>query len=101
MGRVDPAVLPVRRARSLEKSMVLVRLLGGRRRNAQRATLIRSAFFCFLALMAKKMDLDVARARRIRGDFGVNCFAVAFAHSGIVDRDRCCCWYKLASFPKI
>src|SRR5439155_23568771 len=37
VGRADPAVRPVRRARSLEKSMVLVRLLGGRRPNDQRA----------------------------------------------------------------
>ena len=53
MGRVDPALLSVRRVRSLERSMVLVRLLVGRRRNAQRTIVVRGAVFCFLAIVAK------------------------------------------------
>src|SRR5436309_2185276 len=54
MGRMDTALLSVRRAGSLEKSMVLVRLLAGRRRNAQRAIVVRGAVFCFWPLLQKK-----------------------------------------------
>ena len=54
MGRLDPALLFVRSVRSLEKSMVLVRLLVGCRRNAQRTIIVRGAFFCFLPLWQKK-----------------------------------------------
>jgi len=90
---MDPALLSVRRARSIEKSMVLVRLLAGRRRNAQRATVICSAFFCSLAIVAKKMDSGAECARGTCGDNSIDSFTVAFAHSGGLDRDRYCRWH--------
>src|ERR1700730_7805048 len=99
VGRVDPALLSVRRARSFEKSMVLLRLLTGRRRNAQGATVIRRTFFCSLAIVAKTMDPDAAHARRLCGNDSVHSFAVAFADTGGVDGRRCCCRYYFGVPP--
>src|SRR6266699_3462183 len=91
MGRVDTAVLSVRCACSIEKSLVLLWLSASRRRNAQRATVICGAFFYPLAIVAKKMDPRAARARRFHGDGSIDSFSVASAHFGSLDcRPRCC-----------
>src|SRR5207245_3132539 len=88
MGRMDSAVLSVRCPRSLEESVVPLRLLASCRRNVQRPTVIRCAFFCFLAVMAKKVHPCAAHARRLHSDDGAHGFAVGFAHSCSMDR-RC------------
>ena len=93
MGRVDPSLLSIRRARSFEQSMVLVRLLTGRRRNAQRTTAIRRTFFYLLATVAKKMDPGAACARGLCGNDSANSFTLAFAHPGGVARRRYCRWH--------
>src|SRR5438132_12709397 len=101
MGRVGPAFLSIRRASSLEKPLVLVRLLARRRRNAQRTTLIRGTFFCSLAIVAKKVASCVACARRLFGDDSSDSFTVAFAHFSGLDLRRCCCCCELAIPPAI
>ena len=88
MGRMDPAVLSVRCARSAEKSVVLMRLPVGCRRNVQGATVICDAVFCALAMMAKKMEPRASCARGVRGDGGADRIAVASTHAGGLDRTR-------------
>src|SRR2546430_10867484 len=90
MGRMDPAVLSVGCARSSEKSLVLLWLSAGRRRNAQRATVIRGTVFCFLAIVAEKMGPRIAHASWFRGDGSVDSCAVAAVQSTRVDY-RCAC----------
>jgi hypothetical protein len=53
MGRLDPAVLPVRRPRSVEKSMVLLRLFAGRRCDVKGQLLFVAPFFVFWPLWQK------------------------------------------------
>src|SRR5947208_11721985 len=91
MGRMDSAVLSVRCTRSAEKSLVFMWLSAGHRRNVQRAAVIRGAVFCSLAIVAKKMDPRIARARRFHGDGGAYHFAVASAHAGGL---ACTCRYS-------
>src|SRR5947208_2292288 len=93
MGRVDPALLSVRRVRSFERSMVLVRLLVGRGRNAQRTIVVRGAVFCFLAIVAKRMASHAACARGLCGDDSVHSFTVASAHSRGLGGVGCFCCY--------
>ena len=93
MGRVDTALLSIRRARSFEKSMVLVRLFAGRRRNAQRTIVIRRTFLPLLVIVAKRVDLSAAHPRGLCGDDSIDSFTVAFAHSGGRDRRGYCRWY--------
>src|SRR5439155_1845152 len=51
---------------------------------------IRGAVFCFLAIVAEKMDSRVAHASWFRGDGGVDSCAVAAVQSRSVDC-RCAC----------
>src|SRR5205807_4562552 len=90
VGRLGPAFLSVRRTRSVEESLVLLWLFARRRRNAQRATVIRCAVLCSLAVVAKKVDSRAPRARRFHGNDGAHRFAVGFARFAGLDL-RCCC----------
>src|SRR6266540_5047207 len=89
MGRMDPAVLSVRCARSAEKSVVLMRLPVGCRRDVQGATVICDAVFCALAVVAKKMEPRAACVRGVRCDCGTDRIAMASTHAGGLDRTRC------------
>src|SRR5262249_55372065 len=95
MGRLDPAVLSLRCPRRLEKSLVLVRMFAGRRRNVQRPAVVRGAVFCSLANVAKKMDERDARGRRFHGYCGAHSFTVASANFRSLARVCCCCWRRL------
>src|SRR5690349_8970960 len=53
VGRLDRAILSFRCTRSVEKSLVLLWVFAGSRRNVQGAIVIRSAIFCSLAAVAK------------------------------------------------
>src|SRR5262245_39487725 len=90
MGRMDPAVLSVRCARCAEKSMVLMRLSAGRRRNVQGATVIRSAVFCSLAIVAKKVGPRALCNRRTYCNDRADCVAMDSTHDASVDC-ACCC----------
>src|SRR5439155_14859184 len=98
MGRMDRPPLSVGCARSPAKSLVLLWLSTGRGRNAQRATVIRHAFFYFLAIVSEKMDSSVAHASRFRGDGGVDSCAVAALQSSSVDC-RCTCGRPQLAIP--
>src|SRR6266581_5236460 len=87
---MDPAVLSVGCARGPEESLVLLWLSAGRGRTAQRATVIRRAFFCLLAIVAEKMGPRIADASWFRGDGSVDSCAVAAMQSRSVDC-RCAC----------
>jgi hypothetical protein len=74
MGCLDIALLLVRRARRLNKPLVLLRLFAGSRGNVEGATATRYAVFCFLAALGKELDVSASivfrfcsqlRARRI------------------------------------
>ena len=88
MGRMDSAVLSFRCTRSPEKSLVFMWVSAGHRRNGQRATVIRGAVFCSLAIVAKTVDTPAANARRFHCDRGTYHFAVASAHAGGLDCTR-------------
>src|SRR5436190_695311 len=97
VGRLDPAVLSLRGARCLKKSLVLVRVFARVGRNAQRPALVRGAVFCFLATVAKKMAECAARACRFHSDYGTDSFTMASANSRGLDRIRCCGWCQFFS----
>src|SRR5437870_8811166 len=90
MGRMGPAFLPFRRDRSVEKSLVLVRLLARRWCNAQRTIIVRGTFLSSLAAVAKEMDSRAAHARRLCGHDSADSFTLASAHAGSLDLCRCC-----------
>src|SRR5262245_45237381 len=74
VGRLDPAVLCLRRARRFEKSLVLVRMFAGIGRDAQRTAVVRGAIFYSLAAVAKKMDERAARTCRVHSYCGADSF---------------------------
>ena len=86
MGRMDPAVLSLRCPRRFEKSLVLVWMSAGVRRNVQRTTVVRGAVFCPLAIVAKKMDQRAACARRVHSNRGADSFTMASANARGLDR---------------
>ena len=90
MGRLDRTVLSIRSARSVKKSLVYLWMSFSRRRNAQRAALIRHAFFPLLAVVAKKMDARISRTDRFCFNSGAACFAMAPVQSGCMDYGRDC-----------
>ena len=90
MGRMDLAVLSFGGARSPEKSLVLLWLSASRGRNAQRATVIRHAFFCLLAIVAEKMGPDTVHDSWFRGDGGIDSCAVAAVRCSRVDCGCAC-----------
>src|SRR5882724_4106308 len=92
VGRLDPAILSLRCARSFKKSLVLVRMFAGAGRNAQRTAVVRGAVFCPLAIVAKKMDERVAPASGVHSNFGADSFTMASANSQGLDRIRSCSW---------
>src|SRR5713101_3143079 len=90
MGRMGPAFLSFRRDRSVEKSLVLVRLLAPRRCNAQRTIIVRGTFLSSLATVAKEMDSRTAHARRLCGHDSADSFTLASEHASSLDLCRCC-----------
>src|SRR5215831_6966607 len=93
---MDSPFLSILRTRSLEKSLVLLWLLTRCGRNVQRTALIRSAVFCPVAVVAKKMGLCTAHARRFRHNDSTRCFTVALAHSSRLGLRCCYFWCELA-----
>src|SRR6516162_10032396 len=93
VGRLDSAVLSLRRARRFKKSLVLVWMFAGVGRNAQRTTVVRGAVFSYLATVAKKMDERSARTCGVYSNCGANSFTVASANARGMDRIRCYCQY--------
>src|SRR5205814_25662 len=90
MGRMDPAVLSVRRVRSLERSMVLVRLLVGRRQ----LRLVASRFYLrhrtlsvpFYQLMLQPSITALAGWLVIEGSIFVGSFWITtFAYHAAMD----------------
>src|SRR5207253_10158846 len=95
VGCVGVAFLSVRRTRSVLKSLVLVWVFARTGRNAQRTTVIRCAFFCSLAVVAKKVDPRAADARRLHCDDGAHRFAMGFAQQAGLDLLCYCRWRHL------
>src|SRR6516164_5561486 len=91
VGRLDPAVLSLRRARRFNKSLVLVWMFAGVGRDAQRTAVVRCAVFSYLATVAKRMVECAARTRRVHSNCSVSRFTMAFADSRGVGRIRRCC----------
>ena len=94
VGRLDPAVLSLRRAHCFEKPLVLVRLFAGRGRNVQRTAAVCSAVLCFLAALAKKMAQRAARARRIHNNGRSHSFTLGSAHPRGLGGVSSGCWCR-------
>ena len=101
VGRLDPAVLSFCRARRFEKPLVLVRLFNRSGRDAQGTAVVCSAFFCFLAALAKKMAQRTARARRIHSNGRSHSFTVAAAHPRGLGRISSGCWSQSLVDPAV
>src|SRR4030095_5412994 len=98
VGRLDPSVLSLRRARRFEKSLALVWMFARVGRNAQRTAVIRSAVFHYLATVAKKMDEGAERSCRVHSNCSADSFTMASANIRSLDRIHSCCQYQ--SFPR-
>src|SRR5262249_34845591 len=92
MGRMDSTLLFVRGTRSVEESLVLVRLFAWRWCNAQRTIIVRGTFLSSLATVAKEMDSRAANGRRLCGHDSADRVAMAFAYASALGQRRCCCW---------